>query len=583
MAQDIKIMNLTKSSLEALNRNQMLSKKSSRKILKICMYAILTFAMCGVVLICLTAMSNSDGSLTQSGSHNQSGSLKGLSSTPGDGEILNKAEIETLRFVFSNYPHGNRDPTGDDVEKPADAALPNEEDQKVKIADAGKHIKLMKQYNEIVADMSEDNKEQLAKMLRELLKKKINERKKKREDPNGNNEEGKEVINISVPSFNYKRVSANQDDSDDEEEVSVAQIEGLFVNLKYASKFFNFMNKYKRSYKDINEQMEKYKNFKMNYLKIKKHNETNQMYKMKVNQFSDYSKKDFESYFRKLLPIPDHLKKKYVVPFSSMNNGKGKNVVTSSSGANLLADVPEILDYREKGIVHEPKDQGLCGSCWAFASVGNVECMYAKEHNKTILTLSEQEVVDCSKLNFGCDGGHPFYSFIYAIENGICMGDDYKYKAMDNLFCLNYRCKNKVTLSSVGGVKENELIRALNEVGPVSVNVGVTDDFSFYGGGIFNGTCTEELNHSVLLVGYGQVQSSKIFQEKNAYDDASGVTKKGALSYPSKADDGIQYYWIIKNSWSKFWGENGFMRISRNKEGDNVFCGIGVEVFYPIL
>lgn len=534
--------------------------------------------MCGVVFVCFTTISRNDWSL------NRSDNLKDSSFNSGDGDILNKAEIETLKFIFSKYPQGKKDLSGDEVEALADAAISNEEDEKIKIEEPGKHIKLMKKYNEVVADLSQENREQLAKMLKELLKKKMNEKKTGKKDPNSvNGEEGKEVINGGLSNFNFDSVGANEDDNGGDAVLSDEHIEGLFFNLKYASKFFKFMNKYNRNYKDITEQMEKYENFKINYLKIKKHNETSQMYRMRLNQFSDYSKKDFENYFRKLLPIPDHLKKKYVVPFGSLNNVKGK-IVDSNKSADIFTDVPEILDYREKGIVHEPKDQGLCGSCWAFASVGNVECIYAKEHDKTILTLSEQEIVDCSKLNFGCDGGHPFYSFIYAIENGICLGADYKYIAMDNLFCLNYRCKNKITLSSVGGVKENELIRALNEVGPVSVNVGVTDDFSFYDGGIFNGTCTEELNHSVLLVGYGQVQTSKIFQQNNIYDDANGLTKKGAIASPSKAnDDGIQYYWIIKNSWSKYWGENGFMRLSRNKEGDNVFCGIGVEVFYPIL
>ncbi|ANQ09647.1 Trophozoite cysteine proteinase [Plasmodium coatneyi] len=575
MAQNMSIMNLTKSSLETMNRNQMLAKKSNRKILKICVYVVLTFVMCGVVFVCFTAVSSNGWSVIRRDS------LKGPF-TSSNGDILNKAEIETLKLIFSKYRKGDKDQTGDDVKAGADAAVPNEEDEKIKIEDSGKHIKLMRKYNEVVADMSYKEREQLAKMLKELLRKKINENKTKKNGPNGNGKEGKEVINGSLSNFNYNRVSANEDDNEYDGELSEEHIEGLFFNLKYASKFFKFMNQYNRSYKDITEQMEKYENFKMNYLKIKQHNETNQMYKMRLNQFSDYSKKDFQNYFRKLLPIPEHLKKKYVVPFSSLNNGKVKKLGSNKS-ADIFDDVPEILDYREKGIVHEPKDQGLCGSCWAFASVGNVECIYAKEHDKTILTLSEQEIVDCSKLNFGCDGGHPFYSFIYAIENGICLGADYKYRAMDNLFCLNYRCKNKVTLSSVGGVKENELIRALNEVGPVSVNVGVTDDFSFYDGGIFNGTCTEELNHSVLLVGYGQVQTSKIFQQSNIYDDDDGVTKKGAIVSRSKADDSIQYYWIIKNSWSKHWGENGFMRLSRNKEGDNVFCGVGVEVFYPIL
>lgn len=144
------------------------------------------------------------------------------------------------------------------------------------------------------------------------------------------------------------------------------------------------------------------------------------------------------------------------------------------------------------------------------------------------------------------------------------------------MFCLNYRCKRKVSLSSIGAVKENQLILALNEVGPLSVNVGVNNDFVAYSEGVYNGTCSEELNHSVLLVGYGQVEKTKL----NYNNKIQTYNTKENSNQP---DDNIIYYWIIKNSWSKKWGENGFMRLSRNKNGDNVFCGIGEEVFYPIL
>ncbi|GAW82506.1 cysteine proteinase precursor,vivapain-1 [Plasmodium gonderi] len=557
MVRDIKLMRLTKSSLEALNKNQMLTKKSERKMLKLCLYAILTFMMCGMFLLFLTTTSNKELII------NESSNLNDLLRNTNDGDILNKEEIEALKFIFSKYPKENKDAI-DDANKMNEGKNA-----------AGNNIKLMKKYKDFIFNINDENKEDFAKMLHVLLKNKINEKKKKKKQSENNDEEGNKLLS------NFRTTGGLKSIKNDDKILSEVNTENILFNMKYASKFLKFMKKYNRNYKDINEQIEKYENFKVNYIKIKNHNKMNHTYKMKINQFGDYSKKDFEKYFKKLLPIPNHLKEKYVTPFSLHMKYK-KNKLTLGN-SNLFASVPENLDYREKGIVHEPKDQGLCGSCWAFASVGNVECMYAKEHNKTILTLSEQEVVDCSKLNFGCDGGHPFYSFIYAIENGICLGDEYKYRAMDNLFCLNYRCKNKVTLSSVGGVMENELIRALNEVGPVSVNVGVTDDFSFYDGGIFNGTCTEELNHSVLLVGYGQVRSSKIFQKNGAIESSTSVMKDGTDTTHNNATDDIKYYWIIKNSWSKNWGENGFMRISRNKEGDNVFCGIGIEVFYPIL
>uniref|UniRef100_A0A8C9GD29 Peptidase C1A papain C-terminal domain-containing protein n=1 Tax=Piliocolobus tephrosceles TaxID=591936 RepID=A0A8C9GD29_9PRIM len=344
----------------------------------------------------------------------------------------------------------------------------------------------------------------------------------------------------------------------------------------------------------------------------------NKLYKKKINKFADYSEKDLKNMFKKLLPVPDELKQKYVTKYSdhlkNINHGLkqiGKKNNNCNSYGNSVFDIyPTDLDYRKEGIVHEPKDQGNCGSCWAFASVGNIESIYAKHNNKTMLTLSEQEIVDCSKLNFGCDGGHPLFSFIYGVETGVCLNKDYMYRAKDDLFCLRYGCKQKVNLSSIGAVNSDELISALNEVGPLSVNVGVDLDFMFYSRGIFDGECTEELNHSVLLVGYGQVERNQLWdnedthvdwdefdntgdQQKSHDNNSDHTTKYNTNVYETTNNskknnygdnqDDIIYYWIIKNSWSKDWGENGFMRLVRNKEGDDIFCGIGMEVFYPIL
>ncbi|SBS86530.1 cysteine proteinase, putative [Plasmodium ovale] len=583
MVNDVKSMSLTRPGIECLNKKQIYLKRKEKRIFKICLFSFLIFGICCLTFFYFTTTAN--GRNKKEDVSNERSEL-----------FLNSSEIGLLRDLVNKY---RRDKIkGQEKQGEISNKLGNEteEDRKGENSTtengAGSSAEqskwddsLMERYKRFVGEASEENREELAKMLRELLKKKFDEK-------NAKEGESRDVIGNNT-SLSTNRVSENIEMYDDEDE----QLENMLDNIKYAAKFLKFMKKYNKNYKNMNEQMEKYENFKVNYRKIKEHNKKKKdiTYKKKVNHFGDYSKKDLKNYFKKLLPIQDNLKEKYVIPFKSnikteenklgKDNNSSDSSNSSSSDNDILNTLPENLDYREKGIVHDPKDQGACGSCWAFASVGNIECMYAKNNNNTILTLSEQEIVDCSKLNFGCDGGHPFYSFIYAIENGVCLNEEYKYRAIDDLFCLNYRCGKKVTLSSVGGVKENELILALNEVGPVSVNVGVTDDFAFYAGGIFNGTCTEELNHSVLLVGYGQVQRGNIFQTKSknhGKNHQSSIQKYGE-NQTENNDDDILYYWIIKNSWSKLWGENGFMRISRNKEGNNVFCGIGVEVFYPIL
>ncbi|KOB58948.1 hypothetical protein PFHG_00698 [Plasmodium falciparum HB3] len=502
------------SLVETLNKKKKLLKKKEKRTFVLSIYAFITFIIFCIGILYFTNKSSAHNNNNNKNEHS-----------------LKKEEIELLRVLLEKY------------KKQKDGILnesSNEEDEE-------KYTLNSETYNNknnvsnIKNDSIKSKKEEyinLERILLEKYKKFINE----------NNEENrKELSNIlhKLLEINKLILREEKDDkkvyliNDNYDEKGALEIgmneemkykkEDPINNIKYASKFFKFMKEHNKVYKNIDEQMRKFEIFKINYISIKNHNKLNKnaMYKKKRNEKDIFSK------------------------------------------------VPEILDYREKGIVHEPKDQGLCGSCWAFASVGNIESVFAKK-NKNILSFSEQEVVDCSKDNFGCDGGHPFYSFLYVLQNELCLGDEYKYKAKDDMFCLNYRCKRKVSLSSIGAVKENQLILALNEVGPLSVNVGVNNDFVAYSEGVYNGTCSEELNHSVLLVGYGQVEKTKL----NYNNKIQTYNTKENSNQP---DDNIIYYWIIKNSWSKKWGENGFMRLSRNKNGDNVFCGIGEEVFYPIL
>ncbi|SOV19651.1 cysteine proteinase falcipain 1 [Plasmodium sp. gorilla clade G2] len=558
------------SLVETLNKKKKLLKKKEKRTVLLCTYAFITF-----IIFCIGILYYTNKSSSYNNNNNNNNNNKNEYS-------LKKEEIELLRVLLEKY-------------KNEKDGIMNESSNEVNDKNYNSPNNNINSYDSNVShDNIKSNKEEYINLERILL-----EKYKKFIEEN-NDENRKELSNILhklleinkliiLEEKDNKKVYAINDKYDEKGALDIGMMEEIkykkedpINNIKYASKFFNFMKEHNKVYKSLEEQMRKFEIFKMNYISIKSHNKLNKnaMYKKKVNQFSDYSEEELKQYFKKLLPVPKHMIQKYVKP---LENHLEKNRLINEFYTNgkrndkdIFMKVPEILDYREKGIVHEPKDQGLCGSCWAFASVGNIESVFAKK-NKSILSFSEQEVVDCSKDNFGCDGGHPFYSFLYVLENQLCLGDEYKYKAKDDMFCLNYRCKRKVSLTSIGGVKENQLILALNEVGPLSVNVGVNDDFISYSEGVYNGTCSEDLNHSVLLVGYGQVQKNKLNYKHN------NIQTYNTTENFNQQDDNIIYYWIIKNSWSKKWGENGFMRLSRNKNGDNVFCGIGVEVFYPIL
>lgn len=125
------------------------------------------------------------------------------------------------------------------------------------------------------------------------------------------------------------------------------------------------MKEHNKVYKNIDEQMRKFEIFKINYISIKNHNKLNKnaMYKKKVNQFSDYSEEELKEYFKTLLHVPNHMIEKYSKPFE---NHLKDNILISEFYTNgkrnekdIFSKVPEILDYREKGIVHEPKDRSL--------------------------------------------------------------------------------------------------------------------------------------------------------------------------------------------------------------------------------
>ncbi|XP_033218564.1 uncharacterized protein LOC117173989 [Belonocnema kinseyi] len=289
--------------------------------------------------------------------------------------------------------------------------------------------------------------------------------------------------------------------------------------------FRNFVQEFRKVYPNDEEKQKRLGIFRENLKKIeelRRYEEGTGEYG--VTNFADLTTEEFRSNYLGLRP---ELKSENEIPFP-------------------MAEIPDVslpteFDWRKKNAVTGVKDQGSCGSCWAFSVTGNIEGQYAIKHGE-LLSFSEQELVDCDKLDEGCNGGLPDSAY-RAIEKlgGLETESDYPYDAEDDT-CHFSKSKIKVKVLSAVNITSNETEMAqwLVQNGPISIGINA-NAMQFYIGGISHPPkflCDpKNLDHGVLIVGFG-VHTYPIFKK----------------TLP---------FWIVKNSWGRRWGERGYYRVYR--------------------
>ncbi|MED6118511.1 hypothetical protein PIB30_003257 [Stylosanthes scabra] len=291
------------------------------------------------------------------------------------------------------------------------------------------------------------------------------------------------------------------------------------------------------------ETKDRFEIFKDNLRFIDQHNSiVNRTFNLGLNRFADLTNEEYRA--------------KYLGTRMDRNRRMMKATTRSDRYAPRVGDkLPESVDWRKEGAVVGVKDQGGCGSCWAFSTIAAVEGIN-KIVTGDLISLSEQELVDCdTSYNEGCNGGLMDYAFEFIINNGgIDSEEDYPYTGYDGRCDQNRKNAKVVSIDSYEDVPAYDELALQKAVAnqPVAVAIeGGGREFQLYVNGVFTGKCGTALDHGVAAVGYGS--------------------------------EGGHDYWIVRNSWGADWGEDGYIRMERNLGNSRSGkCGIAIEPSYPI-
>ena len=308
------------------------------------------------------------------------------------------------------------------------------------------------------------------------------------------------------------------------------------------SHFTSFQEKFHKQYDNFEMMRERFDIFKTNWLDIQRHNsDTGQNFTKGINQFTDLT--------------PDEFNKKYlggIVQERNLVGLYGCDLFTSSKETTSL---PDTVDWRHEGAVTPVKDQGQCGSCWTFSATGAMEGAWATATGD-LVSLSEEQLADCATGykygSHGCNGGQMDGAFKYVIENGATTEGQYPYTAGkgDTGDCKQSDVTSVATFNGCSDVSPNDQVSLKAAVAKQPVSIAIEADsryFQSYSSGVLTSAdCGTNLDHGVLIVGYGEEKGQK--------------------------------YWLVKNSWSESWGDGGYVKIARSdSRNDKGICGISMQ------
>jgi C1A family cysteine protease len=301
--------------------------------------------------------------------------------------------------------------------------------------------------------------------------------------------------------------------------------------------FTNFQERFNKRYSSLFELEERFDIFRSNYRLIQQHNsDITQNFTLGVNQFADLTNDEFRT------------------RYTSGIVGERVGAYLCTAYSSTASGAPTAIDWRSKGGVTPVKDQGNCGSCWSFSSTGAMEGAWFVRYGQ-LLSFSEQELVDCangiSYGSHGCNGGQMDGAFKYGIQTGMCTEANYPYTSGNtgtSGACKS--CNIVAKFSTCYDVKPNDQVSLKGAVAQQPVSVAIEADtayFQLYKSGVLTSSaCGTTLDHGVLVVGYG--------------------TENG------------NPYWLVKNSWSSSWGDQGYVKILRSEStNDAGICGIAKQ------
>ncbi|XP_073495663.1 cathepsin K-like isoform X2 [Phyllobates terribilis] len=315
---------------------------------------------------------------------------------------------------------------------------------------------------------------------------------------------------------------------------------GLYSDDALDSEWEQWKKTFQKQYNGKSDEVMRRLIWEKNYKYITNHNmEYSQglhTYTLGMNQFGDMTSEEVARTMTGLKVPP---------------RNRARNITAADD--KVMDPLPDSIDYRKKGYVTPVRNQGSCGSCWAFSSVGALEGQLKKK-TKRLVVLSPQNLVDCVTKNDGCGGGFMTNAFEYVRDNkGIDSEAAYPYVGQDQ--SCNYTTAGRAakcrSYKEVQEGSEKALKKAVGTVGPVSVGIDATlSSFQFYSKGVYyDENCdAADINHAVLVVGYGVQKKAK--------------------------------YWIVKNSWGDTWGDKGYILMAKDR---NNACGIANLASYPLM